>query len=1607
MLLNSNIMKKITLKLIAPLFLLFGSVLYSQAVIKMSYGMPSITVSNGGTVAFGLSEEIDFTITNEATSGNPTLNILAMTVNNSNFYISSYPLISDSRIKRNDRGVFSIRKSSNSCSSVNTVVTISTNVGTFSFTVNAAGSSLISLYGGSPVTALPNGLTVPTAATGTAFGTVALTSAVYRYFFITNSGNCPLTISPVTITPSTDFSIVLLNASTLGARTYTYFAVKFLPTATGLRTASVTIPSSDPLTPNYTFSISGEGYDATIVGPGGGNADFRLWLKANRGINVDSGSKVPFWRDLGSLGKDASQGIVANQPTFMDDAAENINYNPVVKFENNGSTISQYLENVDNGYYTQESFVVVQPDVAIGGAMTIISGTTAPSPLFTLVPNEMSGIGFGDFTSRLSGEKLWFNQWTKNLSAVGPYHTVADNLGDYSKAGFINARNASNFALTGMELSYNGKDVSTQTSKLTPFLNLGFLDTSSLPNLFKGTPYNIGKNFNNGTALGDLNGRVAEVLSYASRIPDGDRPKIETYLALKYGITMGVNGTSKNYVNSAGGVIWDVAVNAGFNYNIAGIGKDAASDLDQKQSKSSNDLNVVTIGLGIVETTNSANINDFSSDRNFLIWGSDNGTFTPGTSNTVSLRTGLTSNVTRINKNWKIVEQGGDVGNVYVSVPATAFSSMTKAATEEYVLIVSDNASFNTTDIVDVIPLKADANGNLQTWYDFDGTKFFTFGKTEKAISKSLVNLSSGNFLVGEYALNLNSGSFSIACWIRNNSSGERTIISKGLSLELKLNSANKIEGYWDGVLKFVSNTTIPDFKWHHVTAVYHLGSAHLYIDGMLDVSVFNLTNPTPNYARFSIGAKYVSKSDIRTPFFGEIDEVTIWDEGLTAAQVNFLMNQEVQKGATSMAMGKIIPESVAKNEFVAIPWTSLKAYYDFNSFYGSTVEGLTDERNFLRINYLSKSKAITNTQTAPLPYETIADGAWEDETIWKNGAVQKIPNDMSIVDPTKVVSGNVVAIKHNITSSGNKTVLGLIIDGTDATTYKTLTATNNSKIEVSHYLKLDGLLKLDGRSQLVQTVNSELDNASIGFIKRDQQGTCNRYNYNYWSSPVGPIGGANNADFIVKDLFKDGTTATEQDVVWTDSYDGSSAPLTLSRYWLFKFKNSGTTGAWSRFREDTGTIASQGFILKGSSDPDPSNTLTQNYTFKGKPYNGAISTVDVMPNSLFLVGNPYASALDGYEFIKDNISVAKGGNNTTDIIDGTLYFWEHSPANATHVLAGYTGGYATLTLTGATPPVAPLGIYSEGSSSKVPYQYIPVGQGFFVLGASTISGSAKVNFNNNQRAFVKEDAVDDVLAPLSNTMFRTTAKKATHFTDNGNDAIYSENEIKVRLGFTATTTEHRQLLLGFMNQNATDGYDNGYDGFQIDTKANDVYFLINNLKFSVQGVGAFEQDKSYALGVNVGTAGAVSFMIDGQEYLPTSQNVYIHDKDNDTYFDITNQAATITLPVGVYTERFELTFKSNAVVTLGLETITAADVDSNVRVSTDTMNKTVTIAKNDEVEISSVTIYNILGQQLVHTQKVNNVSDSMQIPFAVPAGVYMVKVQTNKGMYSTKIITQ
>ena len=68
----------------------------------------------------------------------------------------------------------------------------------------------------------------------------------------------------------------------------------------------------------------------------------------------------------------------------------------------------------------------------------------------------------------------------------------------------------------------------------------------------------------------------------------------------------------------------DRTVNAGYTNNIAGLGRDDFSGLDQRQSRSSAPGGgLVTIGLGTIAADNPSNTNAFATDKSFLVWGHD------------------------------------------------------------------------------------------------------------------------------------------------------------------------------------------------------------------------------------------------------------------------------------------------------------------------------------------------------------------------------------------------------------------------------------------------------------------------------------------------------------------------------------------------------------------------------------------------------------------------------------------------------------------------------------------------------------------------------------------------------------------------------------------------------------------------------------------------------------------------------------------------------------------------------------------------------------------------------------------------------------------------
>jgi hypothetical protein len=210
---------------------------------------------------------------------------------------------------------------------------------------------------------------------------------------------------------------------------------------------------------------------------------------------------------------------------------------------------------------------------------------------------------------------------------------------------------------TNLEIYVDGKlQASGQSSAINP-LNLPLSGQ-----LFLGE-YPLG-GFN---AAMDL----AEVIVFNTNLNSADRLKVESYLAVKYGIMLDQT-TPTNYVDSGGNVIWNATTNASYNNDIAGIGQDDSAALDQTQSHSLNSDGVVTFSAASSQ-----------DNGDFLLLGNNNGALT-------ETNTGNPTGVLkRLNRSWR-VDETGEIGTTTVSFDVSGLPISGTVAADFKLLIDTD-----------------------------------------------------------------------------------------------------------------------------------------------------------------------------------------------------------------------------------------------------------------------------------------------------------------------------------------------------------------------------------------------------------------------------------------------------------------------------------------------------------------------------------------------------------------------------------------------------------------------------------------------------------------------------------------------------------------------------------------------------------------------------------------------------------------------------------------------------------------------------------------------------------------------------------------------------
>ena len=1452
-------------------------------------------------------------------------------------------------------------------------------------------------------TSIVDGDTTPSTSDWTNFGLMETSAGIItKKYTIKNTGSADLFIGSITISGSSDFTVTTNPSTPIAPGGSFTLSISFDPGSVGLKTAAISIINDDNNENPFNFSIQGTGIQTFFDSDGDGVYDNFDIDDDNDGIldateevncNNSNGRKV----DYKFLNETFGTGERTSSFTAAYNAITTYCYEDGIVGANTSDCPSQSTKILDDGEYTVVSKITgataddpnnIHGDLAwyngedhttgdTEGRMAVFNASFTPG---TFYETTITGI--------LSNLPITYSFWVLNIMAQNTFpNSILPNV-------TVEFYDLSNNLLNSFNTGDIGRCSGSTTDntcaqgvwkQFTTNVNLGNVNAFTIR--FKNNAPGGG---GNDLALDDIlisqtlcdldNDGVADMFDL-----DADNDGIEDVIEVGLGnLSDGKGKIATTWVDNNGNGLHD---NAERSPAIVPLDSDGDGIPNYIDLDSDNDslFDVDESGAGNTNAIFGYQNGDGDINGDGVGDGRESETFRNKDINGDGIAEGFGDGILDIYDYGTGINQYGNLGQGIATVNSatTYLKDIDADGIPDYLDVKSNGSTFdiaNTIVLYNYKTLDTNNDGIIDgtTDVDKDGildifdTNTASYGSPRDIRTKLFLDFDGRNDYGQSSSILGGLATASLMAWINLNPNfnSEGVIVGQN-NFQIRITAARKLEAVINGT-SVLFDTTLNVSQWYNISVIYDGSNIKLYLNGTLAKSQAKTGSISTDASLLTLGR---DPSTTTKYFKGKIDEVRVFNLALNESQLQRMVYQEIQD-VSSQIRGFIVPKNVASAPS-ALPFSNLLRYYRMDSYKDDIIDDLTTPAIDMMGTKIYNHKNIY-VQQAPMPFITERNGSFAT----------------AVNSPTKEIRGDdimeqdwsIVQVKHDITETANNIDLGMLVDAG-----KNIIMNNDTKLQNDWYLKLDGKIDLAGMAQLVQTAESDLDVTSSGSIERDQQGQSNLYNYNYWSSPVSPINTTtNNTNYSVSGSFKDGTDpATPKAINWIGGYDGApTSPINLARYWLYKFDNYANNYAnWVQITENSSIRVGQGFTLKGSG----STSGTQNYTFIGKPNNGSITTNHVGPNQLLLTGNPFPSALDAKAFINANI-------NSNPSTDGTLYFWEHYASNKTHILRDYQGGYAVRNLTGGlAPSAAGVDFISQaGTPSRgIPNQFVPVGQGFFVIGQ--IGGGGPIIFNNNQRGFHKEN--DDL---NSNVLYRTKSTKGKTWDNNNNDPVIKDTYKKIRLGFNSHTDHHRQVLLGFMEDKATSAMDYGYDGLNIDNFPNDMYFLNGENQLVIQGDGYFDRNAFFPIGVKTDAAGKVKFLIDALENFDANQPIFIYDDQTKIYHNIRNEAFEIDLTAGEHHSRFSLRFKGKSLIIKNKN-----HIDNEMKII-HSQSKNMIIINNSEIDtiVQEVTLFNITGQSISSWNIENQGQQDIQLPIKkISSGVYVVKLKTSKGEVSKKII--
>jgi len=536
-----------------------------------------------------------------------------------------------------------------------------------------------------------------------------------------------------------------------------------------------------------------------------------------------------------------------------------------------------------------------------------------------------------------------------------------------------------------------------------------------------------------------------------------------------------------------------------------------------------------------------------------------------------------------------------------------------------------------------------------------------------------------------------------------------------------------------------------------------------------------------------------------------------------------------------------------------------------------------------------------------PKTWNGSSDSNWDNPTNWTPLGVPT-EEDCIIVYETS---------NDPVISGSGYIGYGFNIDVRD---HATLTVSEDTHLKIIDevVVRPDGLMEFYNNSSLVQVNDAE----NKGSINYRRNAFIRRLDYVYWSSPV--------KDFHIHNVSPG--TPTSRIYEWNTTIPNSNNSI----------------GNWQIANENM--ALGKGYIVRG---PNSFTTTPQWHTttFSGLPNNGEINypisrgsytgspflgtngvEITNMDDNFNLIGNPYPSAISYEDFIIANPD-----------LEGSIRVWTHGTPLST---SNGNPFYGTFGYNYSSSDYIIHNMLGTISGPETYNGFIPAGQGFFVLMNDGPAATSNVVFRNDMR-------VDH-----SNAQFYRMA--------NTTESVAQTN--KLWIDFVAPNGNANRTLVGY-HPEATNEKDRLFDAYLKLENVNNIYSLIENERFSIQGRAPFEINDIVPMGFRATSNGLYQIAIGFAEGIfENSQTVYLKDHYLNVTHNLTESPYQFNSDTGTFEDRFEIKYTNE---TLGVS-------NNNINEVKIITNENITIYAGNEI-INNLKIFDVQGRLLYQANQVSS----------------------------------